>query len=50
MTARDGGQRAHGTPFLITVGLLWKFKKIPEPIIVLGAAILGLVIYPLAHP
>ncbi len=36
--------------FLVTVGLLWKFKKIPEPIIVLGAAILGLVIYPLTHP
>src|SRR5258708_542733 len=36
--------------FLVTVGLLWKFKKLPEPIIVLGAAILGLVIYPLVHP
>lgn len=36
--------------FLVTVGILWKFKKIPEPIVVLGAAVLGLVIYPLVHP
>lgn len=36
--------------FLVTVGLLWKFKKIPEPIIVLGAGVLGLLIYPLVHP
>jgi chromate transporter len=31
---------------LITIGLLLKFKKLPEPFIVLGAALLGLVIYP----
>jgi chromate transporter len=30
-----------------TVGLLWKFKKVPEPAIVLGAALLGLIVYPL---
>ncbi len=30
--------------------LLWKFKKIPEPFVVLGAALLGLIIYPLIHP
>ena len=31
---------------LATVGLLLKFKKLPEPVIVLGAAIIGLLIYP----
>jgi chromate transporter len=31
---------------LVTVGLLLKFKKLPEPIIILGAAIVGLIIYP----
>src|SRR5207247_86988 len=34
----------------ITLGLLLKFKKLPEPLIILGAAIVGLVVYPLAHP
>lgn len=29
--------------------LLWKFKKIPEPFVVLGAALIGLAIYPLLH-
>jgi chromate transporter len=28
----------------ITVGLLWKFKKLPEPVVVLAAAIVGLII------
>jgi chromate transporter len=32
---------------IITIALLWKFKKLPEPIIVAGAALIGLVIYPL---
>ncbi len=35
---------------LLAVGatvLLWKFKKIPEPVLVIGAALIGLVIYPL---
>ena len=36
---------------LATVGVLWRFKKIPEPIIVLVAALIGLVVYPLLkHP
>jgi chromate transporter len=35
--------------FLVTVGLLWKFKKLPEPLIVVGAAILGLIVYPIFH-
>jgi chromate transporter len=30
--------------------LLIKVKKIPEPLIVLGAAVIGLVIYPMLHP
>jgi chromate transporter len=35
---------------LITLGLLWKFgKKLPEPIVVLVAAIVGLIVYPLTH-
>jgi chromate transporter len=35
--------------FLATVGLVWKVKKIPEPVIVLGAAVLGLIIYPMVQ-
>lgn len=31
---------------LITIGLLLKFKKLSEPIIVIGAAITGLIIFP----
>lgn len=31
---------------LMTIGLLLKFKKFPEPVIVLAAAIIGLVIFP----
>lgn len=32
---------------LITVALLWKFKKLQEPIIIVAAAAVGLVLYPL---
>jgi chromate transporter len=32
-----------------TVALLLRFKKLPEPIIVAGAALIGLVSYPLMH-
>ena len=32
---------------LVTIGLLWKFKKLQEPVIVAVAAVLGLLIYPL---
>jgi len=31
---------------LVTVALLWRFKKIPEPFIVAGAAMIGLATYP----
>lgn len=34
---------------LVTIGLLLKFKKLPEPVIVLGAAIIGLLIFPYLH-
>ena len=35
---------------LATAGVLWRFKKIPEPLIVLVAALIGLVVHPLmAH-
>ncbi|MDN5869475.1 MAG: chromate transporter [Nitrococcus sp.] len=33
-----------------TVVLLWRFKKLQEPLIVLGAALIGLVLYPLLIP
>ncbi|MDB5775102.1 MAG: chrA2 [Herbaspirillum sp.] len=34
---------------LATIALLWKFKKLQEPVIVAAAAVLGLIIYPLMH-
>jgi chromate transporter len=44
----------HGVPdffkvglFVVTVVLLWRFKKLPEPLIVAAAAVLGLICYPL---
>jgi chromate transporter len=33
----------------VTLLLLWKFKQLQEPIIVAGAAIVGLIAYPLLH-
>jgi chromate transporter len=30
----------------VTIGLLLKFRKLPEPVIVLGAAVIGLLIFP----
>lgn len=32
---------------LVTVAVLWKFKKLQEPYVVLAAAVFGLVVYPL---
>ena len=32
-----------------TAALLWKIKKLPEPVIVIGAALIGLAVYPLLH-
>lgn len=34
---------------LVTAGLLWRFKKLQEPVIIATAALIGLVIYPLLH-
>jgi chromate transporter len=34
---------------LATAALLWRFKKLPEPVIVAVAALAGLLLYPLAH-
>ena len=34
---------------LATAFLLWKFKKLQEPVIVAGAALIGLIAYPLLH-
>jgi chromate transporter len=34
---------------LVTLFLLWRWKKIPEPFVVLGAAVVGLVVYSLFH-
>ncbi len=31
---------------LVTVALIWKFKKLPEPVIVAAAAAIGLLVYP----
>jgi chromate transporter len=35
------------TLVVVTALLLWRFKKIPEPVLVLAAAVLGLIAYPL---
>jgi chromate transporter len=32
---------------LVTLGILWKTKKVPEPVLILAAAVIGLVIYPM---
>ena len=32
---------------LVTVAILWRFKKLPEPAVVLAAALIGLVVHPL---
>ncbi len=32
---------------LVTLAVLWKTKKVPEPVLILTAAVIGLVIYPL---
>jgi len=34
---------------VVTAFLLWKFKKIKEPVIVAAAALIGLVVYPAVH-
>lgn len=34
---------------VVAAGLLLRFKKLPEPLIVAGAALIGLAVYPLVH-
>jgi chromate transporter len=34
---------------VIALLLLWRFRKLQEPVIVAGAALIGLVAYPLLH-
>jgi len=40
---------ATATLALVTVGVLWRFKKVPEPLVVVVAALAGLVLYPLMN-
>ena len=35
---------------LVTIGLIWKVKKLPEPVLVAVAAIIGLVAFPGVRP
>jgi len=35
---------------LATLALLWRFKKLPEPVVVLTAGVLSLVFFQVAHP
>ena len=35
---------------LVTIGLIWKVKKLPEPVLVALAAIIGLLAFPGVHP
>jgi len=34
---------------LVTIGLIWKLKKLPEPVVVAVAAIIGLLVFPALH-
>jgi len=34
---------------LMTAAVLWRFKKLPEPLVVAAAAVAGLLLYPLTH-
>ena len=35
---------------LLTIGLIWRLKKLPEPAVVAAAAIIGLFVFPALHP
>src|SRR5205814_522890 len=37
------------TGAVVTLLLLWRWKQIPEPFVVLGAAVVGLIVYSLLH-
>ncbi len=32
---------------LVTAGVLWRFKKLPEPVVVIAAALIGLMVHPI---
>ena len=34
---------------LATILLLWRYKKLQEPVVVAAAALLGLAVYPILH-
>jgi chromate transporter len=34
---------------LLTIGVIWRFKKVPEPLIVAMAAVIGLIAFPASH-
>jgi hypothetical protein len=34
---------------LATVVLLWRFRKLQEPVVIAAAALAGLLLYPLVH-
>ena len=40
---------AVATACAATLALLWKFKKLPEPLIVAAAALIDLIVYPLVR-
>lgn len=35
---------------LLSIAILWKYKKLQEPVVVAAAALIGLVLYPFTHP
>jgi chromate transporter len=35
---------------LVTIGLIWKFKKLPESILVAAAAVAGVAAFPITRP
>src|SRR3954470_21255570 len=47
------GRSIHDVPTIliasVTLLILWKTKKIPEPVLILAAAVVGLIVYPLVH-
>jgi hypothetical protein len=40
------GQIQTAASAIVTAALLWRFKKLPEPVIVVAAALIGLLVHP----
>jgi chromate transporter len=38
-----------GVVAAVTIVLIWKVKKLPEPVVVAAAAIVGLIAFPMVH-